>query len=192
MKSRSRKLNRRSIILGLSAAPLLPLGVKADEFPSRPIRMIVPFGPGSTADIIARKVGAKAGDILKQSVVIENRPGSGGTIGAAAVATSAPDGYTLCLGTVASHSIAVTLQKPRYDTLQSFRSITLLVTTASLIVVNTKRSGSNASRVFGLCETERYVTLCVRRCSDNYPTVARAHQGPDERSTAAYSRGTGR
>jgi tripartite-type tricarboxylate transporter receptor subunit TctC len=82
-------------------------------------------------------VGGEAGDLLKQPMVVENRPGAGGTIGAAAVAAAAPDGYTLCLGTVASHSIAVTLQKPRYDTLQSFKPITLLVTTASLIVVNT-------------------------------------------------------
>lgn len=122
--------------MGLAATPLLSLPSRADDFPSRPIRLIVPFGPGATADIVARKVGQKASDALKQPIVVENRPGAGGTIGAAAVAASPPDGYTLCLGTVASHSIAVTLQKPRYDTLQSFRPVTLLVTTASLIVVN--------------------------------------------------------
>lgn len=131
------KIDRRTVLLGLAATPFISgYGWAAGDFPSRPIKLIVPFGPGSTSDIIARKVVAKAGDILKQPFLVENRPGAGGTIGATAVASADPDGYTLCFGTVASHAIAVTVQKPPYDPIRDFRAVSLLVTTASLIVVN--------------------------------------------------------
>ena len=128
--------NRREILAGLISAPLLSLEARADDFPTRPIRFIVPFGTGSVADIVGRKVGDKAGEILKTTFVIENRPGAGGAIGADAVATAAPDGYTICLGTVASHAIAAAMEKLPYDPIKDFEPIALLVTTASLIVVN--------------------------------------------------------
>ncbi len=129
-------IDRRALITGLLAAPLLTQQAKAEEFPSRPIRFVVPFGTGSVADIVGRKVGDKAGEILKTTFVIENRPGAGGAIGAEAVATAAPDGYTICLGTVASHAIAAAMEKLPYDPIKDFKPIALLVTTASLIVVN--------------------------------------------------------
>ena len=129
-------VDRRALVTGLIAAPLLTRRAKAEEFPSRPIRFIVPFGAGSVADIVGRKVGDKAGEILKTTFVIENRPGAGGSIGAQAVATAAPDGYTICLGTVASHAIAAAMEKLPYDPIKDFKPIALLVTTASLIVVN--------------------------------------------------------
>ena len=74
--------------------------------------------------------------MLKTTFVIENRPGAGGAIGAEAVATAAPDGYTICLGTVASHAIAAAMEKLPYDPVKDFKPIALLVTTSSLIVVN--------------------------------------------------------
>src|SRR5579872_7461808 len=97
--------NRRKIIAGLIAVPFTFRRARADDFPSRPIRLVVPFGAGSVADIVGRKVADKAGQLLKTTFVVENRPGAGGAIGAEAVATAAPDGYTICLGTVASHAI---------------------------------------------------------------------------------------
>jgi tripartite-type tricarboxylate transporter receptor subunit TctC len=129
-------VHRRNVLVGLMAAPWLSQRARADDFPSRPIKLIVPFGAGSVADIVARKVSDKAGEILKSTFVIENRPGAGGAIGAEAVATSAPDGYTICLGTVASHAIAAAMEKLPYDPVKDFDPIALLVTTANLIVVN--------------------------------------------------------
>ena len=128
--------NRRKILAGLIAVPFIPRRARADDFPSRPIRLVVPFGAGSVADIVGRKVADKAGQLLKTTFVVENRPGAGGAIGAEAVATAAPDGYTICLGTVASHAIAAAMEKLPYDPIKDFKPVALLVTTASLIVVN--------------------------------------------------------
>lgn len=134
---RASLVSRRTTVLGLASTPLLSWSAYTEEFPARPIRFIVPFGAGSITDIIARKVGDKAGSILKQSFVIENRPGAGGAIGAAVVAKAEPDGYTICMGTVASHAIAAALEPLPYDLATDFKAITLLVTSANLIVVNT-------------------------------------------------------
>lgn len=128
--------SRRSILAGMRAAPLALRAARADDFPSRPIRLIVPFGAGSVADIVARKVGDKAAVTLKQNFVVENHPGAGGAIGAAIVATAPPDGYTLCLGTVASHAIAAALEPLPYNLATDFKAVVLLVTTANLIAVN--------------------------------------------------------
>lgn len=128
--------SRRSVLIGLLAAPFASCLALADEYPSRPIRLIVPFGAGSVADIVARKVGDKAAIALKQNLVVENHPGAGGAIGAAIVANAAPDGYTLCLGTVASHAIAAALEPLPYNLATDFKAVTLLVTTANLIAVN--------------------------------------------------------
>jgi tripartite-type tricarboxylate transporter receptor subunit TctC len=128
--------SRRSVLTGMLAAPFASAVARADDYPSRPIRLIVPFGAGSIADIVARKVGDKASMTLKQNFVVENHPGAGGAIGAAIVANAEPDGYTLCLGTVASHAIAAALEPLPYNLATDFKAITLLVTTANLIVVN--------------------------------------------------------
>jgi tripartite-type tricarboxylate transporter receptor subunit TctC len=130
-------INRRALLAGAAALTISSTKSSANEFPDRPIKLVVPFGAGSIADIVARRTSEKAGPILGQTIYIENRPGAGGSIGAAAVATAPPDGYTLCLGTVASHSIAAAIV-PRlpYDLLTDFKPVALLVSTWSLIVVN--------------------------------------------------------
>jgi tripartite-type tricarboxylate transporter receptor subunit TctC len=133
MKPRNR---REFLAAALAAAPLTLRAARAEAFPSRPIRLIVPFGAGSVADIVARKVGAAASVTLKQNLVIENHPGAGGAIGASIVAKAQPDGYTLCLGTVASHAIAAAIEKLPYDLATDFKAVALLITTANLIVVN--------------------------------------------------------
>ena len=132
----TRFLDRRAILVGLGATPFLGRSADAENFPTRPIRLVVPFGAGSIADIVARKVGDKAGVALKQSFVIENRPGAGGSIGANVVAKAQPDGYTLCLGTVASHAIAAALEPLLYNLATDFKAVVLLVTSANLIAVN--------------------------------------------------------
>lgn len=128
--------SRRRFLIATMAAPLMLRMARAQDFPSRPIRLIVPFGAGSVADIVARKVGDKAAATLKQNFVVENHPGAGGAIGADIVAKAPPDGYTLCLGTVASHAIAAALEPLPYNPATDFKAVVLLVTTANLVVVN--------------------------------------------------------
>jgi tripartite-type tricarboxylate transporter receptor subunit TctC len=109
----------------------------AQAWPSKPIRLIVPFGAGSTADIIARTVGASLSKDLGQQVVVENKPGAGGTIGAAEAARAGADGYTLVLGTVASHGTGVIMmQNVTFDPVKDFQPITLIANAPSMIVVH--------------------------------------------------------
>ena len=108
-----------------------------DAYPSRPIMMVVPFGGGTTADIIARVLGDFMSNDLGQAIVVENKPGAGGTIGASVAANAKPDGYTLVLGTIASHGIS-TIMFPNvtYDPVKSFSPIMLIANVPNLLVVN--------------------------------------------------------
>lgn len=109
----------------------------AQNYPNRPVRLIVPFGAGSTADIIARVIGSSLSKELAQQIVVENKPGAGGTIGGAEAARAAPDGYTLVLGTVASHGVGpLTMKDVPYDPVKSVQPITLIANVPSLIAVH--------------------------------------------------------
>jgi tripartite-type tricarboxylate transporter receptor subunit TctC len=125
----------RAIALGtLVAAPWCV--ALAQDFPSRPVRLVFPFGAGTTTDIVSRVVGEALGKQLAQTVVVENRAGAGGTIGSDAVAKSAPDGYTLLMGTVGTHAINATLfKKLSYDPLKDFAPVALVGYTPTLLVV---------------------------------------------------------
>src|SRR5262245_9354632 len=93
----------------LAATLLFPLAASAQSYPDKPIHLIVPFPPGGVADIIARPIAEKLTTSLGQPVIVENRGGATGTIGAAFVAHSAPDGYTLLLGTTNEIAMSPTL-----------------------------------------------------------------------------------
>jgi len=123
-------------LLALSAAGLLrsTVGASAQEWPLRPIRIVVPFGPGGGADIIGRIVAQSLQEKLGQPVVIENRPGAGGTLGNEAVARADKDGYTLGMMTAGQIIAAVMNKSLRYDTLTAFDPVSL-VATAGLIIV---------------------------------------------------------
>src|SRR6516164_8021497 len=111
----------------------------AQTFPNRPIRIVVGFAPAGPADVMARLIGQRLTSILGQSIVIDNRPGAGGTIGARAVAESEPDGYTLLLGNTSTLVISPLMFKnPGYDTLKAFAPIARLGTTSDILVVNPK------------------------------------------------------
>ncbi|HEX2651745.1 MAG TPA: tripartite tricarboxylate transporter substrate binding protein [Burkholderiales bacterium] len=107
----------------------------AQSWPSKPLKLIVPFPPGGGTDLASRSVAAKLGEALGQPVVVENRPGAGGTIGADAVAKSAPDGYTIGTATSSTHPASVALQKNvPYDPVKSFAPITRIGSTSFVLL----------------------------------------------------------
>ena len=109
----------------------------AQAYPSKPIRLVVPFPPGGPTDILGRAIGAKLGELLGQPVVIDNRGGAGGGIGADNIAKSAPDGYSLLLGTTGTHTINPNLySKLPYDPIKDFAPISLVVKYLNILVVN--------------------------------------------------------
>ena len=113
------------------------LPVCAQEYPRKPIRLIVPFAPGGGNDTVARAISQSAGASLGQPVVVDNRAGAGGMLGAELAARSPPDGYTLFLGGVGSHAINPNLHaKLPYDPVKDFAPITLIASAPSVLVVN--------------------------------------------------------
>lgn len=111
---------------------------QAQTYPDRAIKIIVPFAPGGAVDSLARIVGAKMQDSMKQPVIIENRPGAGGNLAAAEVARSAPDGYTILLTTV-GHAISPALYKKlSYDPVSGFTPVTQVISAGLLLSTNPK------------------------------------------------------
>ena len=109
----------------------------AQTYPSKPIRIVVGFAPGGPADVMARLIGQRMTAILGQSIVVDNRPGAGGTIGARSVAESDPDGYTLLLGNTSTLVISpLTYKNVNYDHVKGFAPVALLGTTSNLLIVN--------------------------------------------------------
>jgi tripartite-type tricarboxylate transporter receptor subunit TctC len=127
------------MIRALGALILLALATvaQAQPYPTKPIRMIVGFAPGGGADIAARLVGQKLAEALGQPVVIENRPGAGGTLGNALAAKSTPDGYTLLMTASGPHAIAPSLYANlQYDVLRDFAPITLVNANQYILAVH--------------------------------------------------------
>jgi tripartite-type tricarboxylate transporter receptor subunit TctC len=122
------KLPRRTFLqLAASAAalPVISRGAMAQVYPVRPVNIVVPFGPGTGTDTLTRVIAQPLSTALKQSVLIENKPGANGAIGATQVARSTPDGYTLLMSTNSPHSAAPTLNKSiAYDPLKDFVPVT--------------------------------------------------------------------
>ena len=126
-----------SVLLGLSIGAAEQ--VQAQSWPQRAITIVVPFPPGPAADLVARLIGAKISASLGQSVVVENRTGANGTIGATAVARAAPDGYTLLMGTAGTHVTAVHLMKALpYDPVKDFTPIIAAVEPVTCLAINAK------------------------------------------------------
>jgi len=118
-------------------AALLPSFAEAQPYPSKPVRIIVNFPAGGVADIYARIIGAKVQESWGQPVVVENRTGGGGNIGADAVAKSAPDGYTLNMSAIGPHAVNVSLfSKMPYDPVKDFAAIALVLEAEGLLVVH--------------------------------------------------------
>jgi tripartite-type tricarboxylate transporter receptor subunit TctC len=130
------KINRRAALTGAAALSVAPRA-KADDFPNKPIKIIVPFAPGSATDVTARGLGARLQEILKQPVIVDDRPGASGQIGATAVATAPADGYTLMMGTNTTNAANGALfKKLSYDPEKDFAPIARCITGVNAVVVN--------------------------------------------------------
>ena len=126
----------RSALAGLVLA-LIASVVAAQPWPTKPIKWVVPFAPGGTTDILARTIGEKLSVTLGQPIIVENKPGAGGGVGAEQVAKSPPDGYTIMGGTISTHAINASLYKNLpYDPVRDFAPITLIVRVPNMLVVN--------------------------------------------------------
>ncbi|MCU4119644.1 tripartite tricarboxylate transporter substrate binding protein [Variovorax sp. N23] len=123
--------------LALAAVALLPSLAIAQSYPAKPIRIVVPFPPGGSTDLLARRIGEKLAAAWGQPVVVENRAGAGGTLGADYVVKSAPDGYTLLMGVTGSNAIAGALYpKLPYDVVKDFAPVSLVVSSPLVLVRN--------------------------------------------------------
>jgi tripartite-type tricarboxylate transporter receptor subunit TctC len=143
---------QRLILIVLS---LLSLQCWADDYPSKPIRLIVPFSSGGGNDAVARVIAQQLTTQLKQSVVVENRPGAGGAVGAETAARSTPDGYTLFLGGVGSLAVNPNLiSKLPYDALKDFDPIVLIASAPSVLVVYPGLPAQNVAALIALAKKE--------------------------------------
>ena len=124
-----------SVLLSGLCLLLWPAWAAAQEFPSKAIRLVVPFPPGGPNDIIARVIGQRMSELTKQPVVIDNRGGQGGVLGTDAVAKAAPDGYTVAISSAGALAISPGMEKVAYDTLKDFQPITLVATVPEMLVV---------------------------------------------------------
>jgi tripartite-type tricarboxylate transporter receptor subunit TctC len=116
---------------------IVPAFAVAQQYPVKPIRIVVPFPPGGIADLFARVIGQKFGEAWGQPAVVENRPGAGGNIGAELVAKSPPDGYTLVTGSIGTHAVNVSLfSKLPYDPIRDFAPVSLIMEAEGLLVVH--------------------------------------------------------
>ncbi|HEY4067142.1 MAG TPA: tripartite tricarboxylate transporter substrate binding protein [Burkholderiaceae bacterium] len=131
-------LRRRRLLASAGLLPFTSALWAADSpWPSKPVRIVVPFTPAGTTDILARSLAPELGKAFGQTFIIDNRPGAGGNVGADLVAKSAPDGYNLVMGTVGTHAINPSLYpKMPYDAVRDFTPITLVAGVPNVLVMN--------------------------------------------------------
>jgi tripartite-type tricarboxylate transporter receptor subunit TctC len=139
-----------SVCLACSAA----LPAQADDYPARPIRIVVGYPPGTASDITVRVVGAKLAKLLNGSVVIENRPGNGSNTAAEFVARAQPDGYTLLSGSVANAIRVATVSKPTFDLVKDFAPISLVGTVPVMLAVHPSLGVKTAPQLIALAKSK--------------------------------------
>jgi tripartite-type tricarboxylate transporter receptor subunit TctC len=146
--------NRRSLLLGTAAAAAVAAPALGQSFPSKPIRLVVPYSAGGGADTTARLIAPKLQEALGQTVVIDNKPGAGGTIGDDTVAKAAPDGYTLLIGAFA-HAVNPSLMaKMPFRTPEDFAPISLLVVVPELLVVTPSFPAKTVGELVALAKAQ--------------------------------------
>src|SRR5580698_7096322 len=143
----------RPLLVGFSLL-LAPFAAHTRDFPSKQIRLIVPFPPGGPNDIIARVVGQRMSEIIKQPLVIDNRGGQGGVLGTDVVAKATPDGYTIGIVSASSLVISPTMDKVPYDSLKDFAPVTLVTTVPEMLVVATNVPAHDMKELVALAKAE--------------------------------------
>ncbi|HEY8566941.1 MAG TPA: tripartite tricarboxylate transporter substrate binding protein [Beijerinckiaceae bacterium] len=150
---------RRHLLAGLASLTCLAsAGLPAsaqDPFPTRPITLLVPYAPGGATDIIGRVIAEELSSALGQRVLVENKAGAAGSVGAAGVARAAPDGHTLLMGALTSHSINMSLQaKPGFDLQKDFRPVTLAGTVGLALVVHPSVAAKTVPELIALAKAQ--------------------------------------
>lgn len=139
------------VLAALCAAP----SAYAQQYPTKPIRIVVPFPPGGFSDVFARIIGNKMNESWGQQAVIDNRPGAGGNIGADIVAKAAPDGYTLVMGTIGTHAINATLfSRMPYDPIRDFTAVAFVVEAEGLLTVHPSLPVKTAKELIALARSK--------------------------------------
>ena len=133
---------------------LSPVSVAAEDFPSKPIRLIVPFPAGGPNDIIARVIGQRMSEIAGQPVVIDNRGGQGGVLGTDAVAKATPDGYTIGISSAGALAINPGMEKVAYDTRKDLQAITLVAKVPEMLVVATSVAAKDMNELIALARAQ--------------------------------------
>src|SRR5579884_2140465 len=145
----------RAIRLCLIAFVLLgPAAAAAQDYPNKPIRLIVPFPPGGPNDIIARTLGQRMSEILKQPFVVDNRGGQGGVIGTDLVAKAKPDGYTIAIASAGALAISPSMEKVAYDTLKDLAPVTLVAKVPEMLVVGENVPANTMQELVALAKKE--------------------------------------
>ena len=137
----------------IALAVLCPTVAQAQDFPNRNIRLIVPFPPGGPNDIIARVVGKRMEEILKQTIVVDNRSGQGGVLGTDLVVKAAPDGYTVGIASAGALAISPSMENVAYDTLKDLQPVTLVAKVPEMLVVATSVPASNMKELVALASS---------------------------------------
>ncbi|WP_298277230.1 tripartite tricarboxylate transporter substrate binding protein [uncultured Bradyrhizobium sp.] len=147
-------MTKRGRLLATLLVLLAPVATSAQEFPAKPIRLIVPFPPGGPNDIIARVIGQKMSELTKQPIIVDNRAGQGGVLGTDAVAKAAPDGYTVAIASAGALAISPSMEKVGYDTLRDLAPVTLVATVPEMLVVATDVPARNMSELVALAKAQ--------------------------------------
>lgn len=134
------------VLIGIALALAAGLA-QAQSFPSKPMRLVVPYPPGGVTDILGRALAQSMGDQLGQSVIVDNKPGAGGAIGTDAIAKSAPDGHTFGLGASSTHVLNPMLYKLNYDPVKDFTPIGMVSAVPLVFVVNPATPVSNLAEL---------------------------------------------
>lgn len=144
-----------TLALAITAAPVAH--AQTNAYPSKPIRLVVPFGAGSLTDQLARTVGSGLAEALGQSVVMENKAGAGGNIGAGIVAASAPDGYTLLMGAASTNAINPSLYKNmKFDPLKDFVPVANVASVTNVLVVNPEVKARTVPELIEILKRDSY------------------------------------
>jgi tripartite-type tricarboxylate transporter receptor subunit TctC len=141
-------------LCGIVAVTALSAAAWAQSYPDRPIRLIVPFPPGGSTDLVARVIGTKMAEAWGQQVVIDNRPGANGMIGADLVAKANPDGYSIVMGTIGPMAINASLYKMPYDIVREFAPVSYTANIANVLVINASVTARNVKELIALARAQ--------------------------------------